>query len=348
MSPKIISSFGLKKKTLSLQKEKKLLGIVIEGIKKIKKIASPFPKNKDIYQVCQELLWQSNPQQIEKREKRKPTFAEKEKWGEIKETCQKIEKAVHLLLRHSHSFVKYLERGYYYSGKIDHEDLTTEGVLSLLRAVEKFDPSYNRRLSTYSGHGIRQRIKTFIDKNQLINQTPSSKQGTKLVYYDSNYQSDKESSSYSLMETLSDSQISSLDTEGFRQQNIKRQINELLNTLDSRETNLVIRWLYKIVPTNLFDIYCLATKDEKTELQKEVKTNTKSKPLYTKKGKPTKICQLSIVQRYLVIFSQPYASSEIARFLNLSKEKEITRFKSNGLEQLKKLAQEKNLHLLVS
>lgn len=276
MEKKIISSFE-KKKILSLQKERELLGVIGEGVKKIKEISPDFLKisqlkteiqqlennktsqkelekkkkelkileNKDVHQVYQELVEQFDPQQIEQREKREPTAVEKKRWEEIQKTYQKTREAIRLLLCYNYSFVKYIERGYYYLGKTDHEDLTTEGILSLLRSIEKFDPSYGRRLSTYSGQGIRQRIKTFINSNQLISQSLSNKhkgeQKPKLVYYDSNYQSDKESNSYSLMETLGSSQFSSVEAEEVRQQEVKRQINELLNSLDSRETNLVLR-----------------------------------------------------------------------------------------------------------
>ena len=41
------------------------------------------------------------------------------------------------------------------------------------------------------------------------------------------------------------------------------------------------------------------------------------------------------------------SESEIAQFLNLSKEKEVIRLKESGLKQLRKLAEERNLGAFV-
>jgi DNA-directed RNA polymerase sigma subunit (sigma70/sigma32) len=179
---KIISSFETKKKTLSSQKEKELLETINKEAKKLKEISLIPSKisqlqteiqslgnqisqtelkkrkrelqileKKDIYQVYRELTEQFDPQQIKQREKRKPTEVEKQKWEEIQNAYQKIKNAIRLMLYYNHNFVKYMERRYYYSGRIDQEDLTTEGIFSLLRAIEKFDPRSKNRFATYSG-----------------------------------------------------------------------------------------------------------------------------------------------------------------------------------------------------
>src|SRR5215210_7425097 len=111
MGGKIISTFEAKRKTLPAEREKKLLKIVGEGIKKIRELnldasriaqlrteiqSSDTPlsqselkekkralqtlEKKDIYQICQELDEQLNPQRIEQQEKRKATKIEKQKW----------------------------------------------------------------------------------------------------------------------------------------------------------------------------------------------------------------------------------------------------------------------------
>ncbi|MCE8163821.1 MAG: sigma-70 family RNA polymerase sigma factor [Candidatus Moeniiplasma glomeromycotorum] len=379
---KIIRSFEARKKTLSARKEKELLEIVAEGAKKVREISSNSLKiaqlrteieqakttnkisqtelklkerelqileKKDIYQIYQELIEQFNPQQIEQREKRKPTKVEKKKWEEIQNVYQKIKNAVRLLLFYNKSFVKYVERGYYYYGRVDHEDLTTEGVLSLLKAIEKFNPSSKNRLSTFSGYYIRQSITTFIKKNQLIPQSSGVGREKKLIYYDNAYQSDKESNTYSLMDILSDPETSNLETEKIRQQDIKKQMNNLLNALEPPKVSLVIRLIYQIAPTNLFDIYCLTTLEEREELKKIVRSSSKAKPKSLQKFllKEPKISQIEIVQKYLAYFaSLCKTSASIAILLNCS-EKEIGRLKASGLEQLKKLAQERNLHLLI-
>ncbi|KLL02241.1 MAG: RNA polymerase sigma 32 subunit [Mycoplasmataceae bacterium RC_NB112A] len=382
---KIISSFEAKKKTLSPQKEKELLEVIEKTSEKIRETSTIYSEiaqlkseiqqlsdktdkisllelkkkkqelkeleKKDTFQIYQELVEKLSPQKIEKQEKRKPTKIENQKWEEIQAAFQKMKKATRLLLCYSRNFVKYIERGYYYFGKVDTEDLTTEGVFSLLKAIEKFKPTSENRLSTFSGYRIRQAIKGFIDKNQLIQQPSGSKEKKRIVYYDSNYQSDKENTSYSLMDILSDPESSNLENKIVHQQDVKNQTNNLLNSLDSRETNLVVRLFYNIVPNNLLDIYCLATPTEKEELIKTTNLGDrfKNKTLQKLSLKTKKINQIEIVQKYLKFFSSNPSrkdSSKIALLLNLSK-KEVERLKSVGFEQVKKMAQERNLHLFL-
>ncbi len=151
------------------------------------------------------------------------------------------------------------------------------------------------------------------------------------------------------MDILSDPETSNLETEKIRQQDIKKQMNDLLNSLEPPKVNLVIRLIYQTPPNNLFDIYCLATPKEKEELKKSVRLRSKAKPKSLQKFllQEKKISQIEIVQKYLAYFaSLCKTSASIATLLNYS-EKDIARSKANGLEQLKKLAQERNLHLLI-
>ena len=121
-------------------------------------------------------------------------------------------------------------------------------------------------------------MQSFINKNQFINQGTGAKERS-VIYYDSNYQNDdKESKSYSLMETLHDDENAELTAEQVHHQDTTIQINNLINTLENREAILLVRLLSKVKPSNLLDIYYLATEDEKKELKKKMKLSDKSNP----------------------------------------------------------------------
>jgi DNA-directed RNA polymerase sigma subunit (sigma70/sigma32) len=82
---------------------------------------------------------------------------------ELKEKEQELEKlgkkkvieggkALRVLLDCNKNFVKYLAKGYsYFGGKIDPEELTSEGISSLPKAIEKYDMNSGSTLQTYSG-----------------------------------------------------------------------------------------------------------------------------------------------------------------------------------------------------
>jgi len=121
-------------------------------------------------------------------------------------------------------------------------------------------------------------MQSFINKNQFINQGSGTKEKS-VIYYDSNYQNDdKESKSYSLMETLHDDENAELTAEQVRHQDTTIQINNLINTLGNREEILLVRLLSKVKPSNLLDVYYLATEEEKKELKKKMKLSDKSNP----------------------------------------------------------------------
>ncbi|CAG8466403.1 4043_t:CDS:2 [Paraglomus brasilianum] len=110
--------------------------------------------------------------------------------------------------------------------KVDREELKAEGTSSLIKAVEKFDLNSKNKFSTYAGSGTKEKS---------------------VIYYDSNYQNDdKESKSYSLMETLHDDENAELTAEQVRHQDTTIQINNLINALGNREEILLVRLLSKI------------------------------------------------------------------------------------------------------
>lgn len=62
-------------------------------------------------------------------------------------------KAIRFLLHYNKHFVQYLAKGYSsFNRKIDPEELTSEGISSLPKAIEKYDPESGSTLPTYSGY----------------------------------------------------------------------------------------------------------------------------------------------------------------------------------------------------
>jgi len=226
--------------------------------------------------------------------------------------------------------------------------LKAEGTSSLIKAVEKFDLSSKNKFSTYAGYWIKQYMQSFINKNQFINQGSGTKEKS-VIYYDSNYQNDdKESKSYSLMETLHDDENAELTAEQVRHQDTTIQINNLINTLGNREEILLVRLLSKVKPSNLLDVYYLATEEEKKELKKKMKLSDKSNPELLQKHSWEKkeIHNLPSVKNYLSLFTKNYKFSEISKILGKS-ENTARRLKQEAFKKLQKLAKERNLHFLI-
>lgn len=65
-----------------------------------------------------------------------------------------------------------IARGFMHHG-LSLEDLIQEGNGGLLRAVEGFDPAFNRRFSTYAGHWIRQSIKNALKSDTATIRIPA-------------------------------------------------------------------------------------------------------------------------------------------------------------------------------
>jgi RNA polymerase sigma-32 factor len=55
------------------------------------------------------------------------------------------------------------------------EDVIAEGVVGLLEAIARFDPSRGARLSTYAAHWIRARVQTFVLANRGIVGSPDTR-----------------------------------------------------------------------------------------------------------------------------------------------------------------------------
>ncbi|CAJ0908505.1 13439_t:CDS:2 [Entrophospora sp. SA101] len=260
-------------------------------------------------------------------EKLKDELKKKEKeLGKMSEAkIEEGKKAIRFLLHYNQNLVKYIVKGYSsFNRKIDHEELTAEGISSLPKAIEKFDLNSKNRFATYA------------EKKTVI-------------YYDSNYQNeDKESKSYSLLETLHDDENAELTADQVRHQDTIIQTNNLINALGNREAILLIRLFYKIKPSNLLDIYCLATEEEKQELKKKMKLGDKSNPEALQKYscEEKKVHDLPLVKNYLSLFTKSYRFSELSKILGKS-ENMARRLKQESFKKLQKLAKERKLHFLI-
>ena len=88
-------------------------------------------------------------------EKLKDELKKKEKeLGKMSEAkIEEGKKAIRFLLHYNQNLVKYIVKGYSsFNRKIDHEELTAEGISSLPKAIEKFDLNSKNRFATYAGY----------------------------------------------------------------------------------------------------------------------------------------------------------------------------------------------------
>jgi RNA polymerase sigma factor (sigma-70 family) len=257
-------------------------------------------------------------------------------------------RAIRLLIDKNLNLVKYLARGYSLFSGVDHADLVAAGIKSLPQAIKKFDLETGGRFATYAGYWIRQYFQSFINKSQFINQNSKTEEKKNVIFYDNPHQSDDKENSYSLVDTLDDSEDEEIINEETRQKDIATQINNLVNLLESREAILLIRLLYKVVPSNLLDIYYISTNEEKEDLKKEMKLGAKKdiSSLQNYSLHEKKISNLPIVKNYLSMFSQNYKFPELTELLNKS-ENSVRRLKQDSFKELQKLAKEKNLRFLI-
>jgi len=150
------------------------------------------------------------------------------------------------------------------------------------------------------------------------------------------------------LETLHDDENAELTVEQVRRQDTIIQTNNLINTLESREAIFLIRLLSKVKPSNLLDIYYLATEEEKKELKKTMKMSDKSSPDLLQKHscEEKKIHNLPLVKKYLPLFSKNYKFSEVSKMIGKS-ENMTRKLKQECFQKLQKLAKERNLHFLL-
>jgi hypothetical protein len=195
-------------------------------------------------------------------------------------------------------------------------------------------------------------MRSYVEKSQFIKQSATSPEKKTLIYYDSSYQNeDKESKSYSLMDTLDDKENATASQEEIRQQDIAKKINNSINSLPDREMILLVRLGglgSKITPNTLLDIYYLATEEEKEKLRQELKLNGKKveNNLANHSCQEKKFKDVLVVQKYLAFFSRSHKFSEIAKIIG-KPEGYVRKLKHASLDKLQKVAQEENLRILI-
>lgn len=67
-----------------------------------------------------------------------------------KQQLQKGKKAINALIHYNQNLIKYIARGYSFSRKIDPEELVSEGVASIPKAIEKFNLDSSFGFSAYA------------------------------------------------------------------------------------------------------------------------------------------------------------------------------------------------------
>lgn len=180
-------------------------------------------------------------------------------------------------------------RGY----NLPEEDMFQEGVVGLMRAVKKFDPSKGFRLATYATHFITERVMEFIKHNLRIVRNATGKAQTKLFWkqavvsdntpeeaakiigvsveevnrFKANRGSDipLESSvsdcdgeySVGLIDTLSDG-VSTEDivVEGTHQVQLSEKLTEAMSTLDTRRKKILMDRIMSEDPKTLDELAC--------------------------------------------------------------------------------------------
>jgi DNA-directed RNA polymerase sigma subunit (sigma70/sigma32) len=136
--------FALKpKKVKELLKTAKPVMTIFSAINNLKKKIAEKEKNLKKKKIAPEEI---KKLKIELKEREK----ELKKMGE--EKVAKGVKAINFLIHHNQNFVKYLAKGYsFFSGRVDLEELTSEGISSLPKAIEKFNLNIDSTFPTYSG-----------------------------------------------------------------------------------------------------------------------------------------------------------------------------------------------------
>ena len=156
-----------------------------------------------------------------------------------------------------------------------------------------------------------------------------------------------------MADSLNDSENTDYDMKQVRQRDTVIQINNVINSLGNREEILLARLWHKIAPTNLFDIYYLATEEEKEALRKERRLGKKFDPNSLQKYslEEKENSNSEVAKKYLNYFfdekgmTKKYKTSDLIKELNKS-ENMVRRLKQVIFKKLEKLIQERNLHFL--
>ena len=250
------------------------------------------------------------------------------------------------------NLVKYMITRYFSYTKLDYDELLSEGVRSLPKAIEKFDINSNNRFAVYAGCWIIQYIRSYIEKTKLIKNSASANGTKEIVFYDdSNYSKNDEKNSYYMLDAVSESsETTEIGRESSRQYDIAKHTNNLLNSLESRDTILFIRLFYKVAPHTCLDVYRITTEEEGNLLIKELKVGKinsleKNKDFLSDLLAEEKKKKSSIVSKYLQLFIpiKSYKIGEIAKIIGKS-ENYLRKIKQTCLSKLQELAKEKEIN----
>lgn len=249
------------------------------------------------------------------------------------------------------NLVKYMITRYFSYTKLDYEELLSEGIRSLPKAIEKFDINSKNRFAVYAGCWINQYIRSYIEKAKLIRSSASVK-GKEIIYYDdNNYNKGDEKNSYYMLDIASEGlEAGEINRDNARQYDISKYTNNLLNSLGDRDTILFTRLFYKVNPHNYLDIYYIATDEEKELLVKEIKISKKI-DTFEKREEflsslicEEKVKKSTVVQKYMQLFilTKSYKVGEIARIMGKS-ENYLRKIKQNCIPKLQLLAKERGI-----
>lgn len=285
------------------------------------------------------------------------------------ESGKRKSSALKSLIYHNLNLVKHIVKGFwsYYGeqGEDNREELLSEGVMAIPKAVEKFDINSKNRFATYAGYWIKQFIQSAASKNQILNQSSNNdfvfeknskeeneddkksnkfvKQKYKLVYYDRKYpgSSSGDSKSYSLIDIISDRKDNV--EEQIKREDLRIHSNKMISSLESLE-DLVIRLYFAIVPLNVSHILKICNEKERENIESLLKKKfSKRKDVYEVSLEELK--SNKIVQKYINLFSEQHKTKEIAEIIGKAdgvvrklKQKAIKKMRTfgnkNGLENL--------------
>ena len=237
------------------------------------------------------------------------------------------EKAEEQLINSHLGFVMKVAKGYKRSG-VPMSDLIQEGIVGLIKAVRRFNPDFDARLSTYAKWWIRASIQDHIVKSwSLVRLSTTSAQKSLFL--------NLRRKTFELIEgadALSENIVTQLaerfETTAVDVRNLARRITLRDQSLDapiSDENGET--WLDQLKSDTETPEECIAQESEKTILSELMERALQKLPARE---------QFIIKNRYFVEAKQTFAS--IGRELNLSKDR-VRQLENRALQTLKELTE---------